>query len=75
MIYERSELTVMYRFSIFSLMLILFFTINVQSAYAYLDPGSGSILFQALIGALAGVAITLKIYWYKIKERLIRKKQ
>jgi hypothetical protein len=40
-----------------------------------MDPGTGSILFQALIGALAGLAITLKIYWYKIKERLMRKKQ
>jgi len=65
----------MYRYPIFSLMLILLIAINVQSAYAYMDPGTGSILFQALIGALAGVAITLKIYWYKIKERLMRKKQ
>jgi len=56
-------------------MLILFFAINVQSAYAYIDPGTGSIVFQALIGALVGLGITLKIYWYKIKERLIRKKQ
>jgi len=68
-------LAVMYRYPIFSLMLILLIAINVQSAYAYMDPGTGSILFQALIGALAGLAITLKIYWYKIKERLMRKKQ
>lgn len=65
----------MYRYQIFSLMLIVFFAINVQSAYAYIDPGTGSIVFQALIGALVGLVITLKIYWYKIKERLMRKKQ
>jgi hypothetical protein len=53
-------------------MLILLIAINVQSAYAYMDPGTGSILFQALIGALL---ITLKIFWHRIKERLIRKKQ
>ena len=36
----------------------------------YIDPGSGSIIIQAIIGALVGVGITAKIYWYKIKEKL-----
>ena len=72
---ERNKYTVMYRFPIFSLILGLFFTINIQSAYAYLDPGTGSILFQALIGALAGFLITVKIFWHRIKEKLMRKKQ
>jgi len=44
----------------------------VSDAYAYLDPGTGSIVIQAVIGALVGVAITLKIYWYKLKEKLSR---
>jgi len=33
----------------------------VSDAYAYLDPGSGSIIIQAMIGALVGVGITVKI--------------
>ena len=36
-------------------------------AYAYLDPGTGSMLIQGVIGAVAAVGITLKIYWHKIK--------
>ena len=44
----------------------------VSDAFAYLDPATGSIIIQALIGALAGTAITLKIYWHKIKEKLAR---
>ena len=36
-------------------------------AYAYLDPGTGSMLIQSIIGAVAAVGITLKIYWHKIK--------
>lgn len=44
----------------------------VSDAYAYLDPGSGSIIIQAIIGAFVGVGITLKIYWYKLKEKLKR---
>ena len=42
----------------------------LDSVAMYLDPGSGSIIIQALIGALVGVGITVKIYWWKIKEKL-----
>jgi len=52
------------------LFLLLF---PVLDAFAYIDPGTGSIVIQAMIGALVGVGITLKIYWYKIKEKLFKK--
>ena len=41
----------------------------VIEAHAYLDAGTGSVVIQALIGVLVGVGISLKIYWYKIKEK------
>jgi len=44
----------------------------LDSVAIYLDPGSGSIIIQALIGALVGVGITVKIYWWKIKEKLTK---
>ncbi len=34
-------------------------------AWAYLDPGTGSMLLQGLIGAVAALAFTLKLYWHK----------
>jgi hypothetical protein len=37
-------------------------------AYAYLDPGTGSIRLQGLIAAVAGVIATGGIYWNKIKN-------
>jgi hypothetical protein len=55
---------------IFSLSIVPGFTIS--DAYGYIDPGSGSIVIQALVGALVGVGITLRIYWYKIKEKFLR---
>ena len=36
-------------------------------AYAYIDPGTGSLIIQGVIGAIAAVGVTLKIYWHKIK--------
>lgn len=29
---------------------------------AYLDPGSGSILLQAILGGVAGIALAVKIF-------------
>lgn len=39
-----------------------------EKAYAYLDPGTGSILLQGLIAAVAGAMATGGIYWSKIKN-------
>jgi hypothetical protein len=41
-----------------------------QSAYAYIDPGTGSYFFQLLIGALLSAGFVVKLYWSKIKKRL-----
>ena len=37
-------------------------------AQAYIDPGSGSIIIQAIIGVIATVGTTATIYWRKIKD-------
>ena len=34
---------------------------------AYIDPGTGSFVIQALVAAAAGLAVTLKLYWSRIK--------
>ena len=52
------------------ILVILFFTgFSISDAYAYLDPGTGSIIIQSLIGVFVGIAIAFKIYWFKIKEK------
>jgi len=41
---------------------------------AYLDPGSGSVILQALLGGVAAVAITGKLWWHRLLTLLhIRK--
>ena len=39
-----------------------------DSAYAYLDPGTGSILLQGLIGGIAGGIVVFRLYWDKLKS-------
>ena len=54
--------------NIFILAVFAFAGVFFSDAYAYLDPGSASIIFQSLIGVLVGVGIALKLYWLKIKN-------
>lgn len=35
-------------------------------AHAYLDPASGSLILQVLLGGVAGVALFLKLFWRKL---------
>jgi hypothetical protein len=43
-------------------------------ANAYLDPGTGSMILQIVIGALVGAVTVIKVYWYKIKTFFSGKK-
>ena len=45
----------------------LFFFLFTSSAHAYLDPGTGSIILQAIVGAFAAFVSTLYIFWEKVK--------
>ena len=49
------------------LALILFFLLWASPSYAYLDPGTGSILLQGLLAGIAAVITTLSLCWSKIK--------
>jgi hypothetical protein len=42
-------------------------------AYAYLDPGTGSVLLQGLIGGIAAIISFLSIYWHKVKSFFSKK--
>ena len=48
--------------------LVLILLIQPSSAFAYIDPGTGSIILQILLGALAAGLTFIKIYWLKIKN-------
>jgi len=47
--------------------------IFLQNAFAYLDPGTGSYIFQVLVAAFIGGLFTIKIYWRKIKDFIINR--
>ena len=40
-----------------------------RPAFAYLDPGTGSMLVQLLVGGIAGVVVFVKFRWGSIRRR------
>lgn len=45
---------------------------SFHDAFAYVDPGTGSMVIQVIIGALVAFAVGLKVFWYKFKEKIFR---
>jgi hypothetical protein len=42
--------------------------LNTNYAYAYLDPGTGSIILQAILGAIAAGLTFFTNFWLKVKN-------
>jgi len=38
-----------------------------EPAFAYLDPGTGSMLLQVILGGIAAIGVALKLFWHKIR--------
>ena len=47
---------------------------SFTTTLAYLDPGTGSIILQALIGSVVGGLYILKLYWGRITAFFSRNK-
>ena len=45
---------------------LIFLLLLSNPVYAYLDPGTGSVILNLIIGAIAGL-LSLILYWQKTK--------
>lgn len=58
------------------LVIFCFLLLLSVNAVAYLDPGTGSMLLQVILGGIAAVGVALKLYWHKLRAALgIRQKE
>ena len=51
------------KLGVVALVILLLFP---HDAFAYLDPGSGSLIFQTLVASVAAVAYGVRLYWTRI---------
>jgi len=49
---------------------LAFLAMTTGQAFAYLDPGTGSIILQAIIAAVASSLFVVKMYWYRLESFL-----
>tara|TARA_B100001063_G_C16237662_1_gene299287 strand:- start:271 stop:480 length:210 start_codon:yes stop_codon:yes gene_type:complete len=54
-----------YQIFLFIFFLSFLFTSKAQ---AYIDPGTFSIIFQAIVGAIVAGGVAIKVYWHKFKS-------
>tara|TARA_B100001093_G_scaffold380998_1_gene366495 strand:- start:380 stop:601 length:222 start_codon:yes stop_codon:yes gene_type:complete len=61
-----------------SFLVLSSFFVFPNIAYAYLDPGTGSIILQAILGFIAAAVASISIYWIKFKmfiKKIFNKKK
>ena len=46
----------------------LSFFLIIEPAFAYLDPGTGGMLIQIILGGVAGLAVAGKLFWNQLKS-------
>ena len=51
----------------FTFVLLFLVAIFTRDVHAYLDPGTGSLVFQTVVAALAAAAYGFRSYWGKIR--------
>ncbi|HRW14835.1 MAG: hypothetical protein KDJ78_01625 [Rhodobacteraceae bacterium] len=40
---------------------------TTSQAHAYLDPGTGSMILQVILGGFAGIALAGRLYWHRFR--------
>ena len=58
---------------VISLFAVFYSFVIADQVYAYLDPGSGSMMLQLLFGGIAGLVMILKLYWKSFTSLFRRK--
>tara|TARA_B100001175_G_C19233730_1_gene506532 strand:+ start:199 stop:402 length:204 start_codon:yes stop_codon:yes gene_type:complete len=51
---------------LYSIIILVFYFATLGKSYAYLDPGSGSVILQGIIAAIALVGSYISFYWKKV---------
>ena len=53
---------------LYKLVVLILALFAARPALAYLDPASGSMFLQLLLGGIAGAALFFKLAWHKIVD-------
>lgn len=54
---------------------VLLLLLMMAEANAYLDPGTGSMMLQVILGGIAAVGVAVKLYWHRLLAAFGRRKK
>jgi hypothetical protein len=54
------------RIFVVAMVVLACLTIGLPSAGAYVDPGAGSFIFQAMVGGVLAAGFAIKVFWRRI---------
>ncbi len=55
------------------LYLLVLLSLTPSTAFAYLDPGTATVVIQSIIAAAATAWLTAKLYWHRLVRFFTRK--
>lgn len=58
----------------FVILILALYVAMTGTSYAYIDPGTGSVVTTAILGFFAAIGFTLRKYFYRIKDFISGKK-
>jgi hypothetical protein len=61
------------RIYVLILLCLAFCLVTLPAANAYVDPGTGSFVFQAVVGGILAVGLAVKMFWRRIVAFVTRR--
>jgi hypothetical protein len=61
------------RIYVLVLLCLAFCFVSLPAANAYVDPGTGSFVFQAVIGGILAAGLAIKVFWRRIVAFVTRR--
>lgn len=58
----------------YTIMFVILGSVYVPNSWAYIDPGTGSMLVQALIAGIAVISLGVKYYWRRIRSLFFKRR-
>ena len=62
------------RIYVIGLLCLACWSVCLPVANAYVDPGTGSFVFQAIVGGILAVALAVKMFWRRIVGFVLRRR-
>ena len=73
-IYMNDKVKRQLRVTLLFKLILISILLTPSMAYAYVDPGTGSVIVSSVLGLIAAIGYTFRKYFYKLKRKIFGSK-